>query len=380
MGGNTVYMPVLKAKAGELTALRHANQSLLTPLIEVPVPDGRKTLEDALKKVAADLRAAWDHEIHVDALPFIRAAGEVLPSGTHVLDFLNAELTKLGSTLIPVTGIGRATTFQAAVNRVATANGRGAALRLQGSDLDRPTTLLGYAQATAVDIGLTPSQIDVIVDVEALTMPTLPGRITAVTTVLTALTSDRWRSYFVVAGGYPGNPTGVAIGSATSLQRADWSFWLAGRSGFPVQTTYGDYGVDTPSFAASGGRAYSNIKYTTASQWLFIRGENVTAPRGFTIFNDNCRILVPRPEFSGATFSFGDGFFDAKAAAGATSGNPTQWRTAMYSHHIAIVLDQLTGLGAPHPVRRGPPATSPVAATKPTVKKSRAPSSRKSKS
>lgn len=378
--GNTVYMPVLKAKAGELAALRQAEQNLLTPLIEIPAPDGKKTLEDALKKVATDLRAAWDHEIHVDVLPFIRTAGEVLPSGTHILDFFNAELSKLGITMIPVTGIGRSTTFQTAVKRVAAANGRGAALRLQGTDLDHPTTVLGYAQAAAGAIGLTPPQIDMIVDVEALTTATLSGRITAVTAVLTSLSSRKWRSYFVVAGGYPGNPTGVVIGSVTSLPRADWNFWLTGRSGFPVQTTYGDYGVDTPTFTASGGRAYSNIKYTTLSHWLFIRGENVTTPGGYGIFNDNCRILVAHSEFKGAAFSAGDNFFNMKATTGATSGNATQWRMAMYSHHIAMVLDQLSIMGAPHPVRRGPPATSPVVSARPTAKKSRVPSSRKSKS
>lgn len=375
-----MYMPVLKAKGGELSALRSATQSALSPLIEIPPPTGTKSAEDALKKMATDLADAWRHEIHVDVAPFVRAVGEVLPSGSHVLDILHAELSRHGIMMIPVTSVGAATTFQAAVARVAAASGRGAALRLQGTDLDRPTTILAYATAAATAIGLASSDIDLIADVAVITTLNSAGRVTAVTNTLTALSGARWHGCFVISGGYPGNPTGVAIGSVSHLRRADWDFWVAGRGGFGMPSIYGDYGVDAPTFPATGGRAYSNLKYTTTAEWLFVRGENVTSPGGYAVFNSNCRIIKARPEYSGAAFSMGDTYIDSKCAMSASTGNATQWRAAMYSHHIAMVVDQLTGLGAPVPRRRGPPAPPMTPAAKPTAKKSRGLSARKSKS
>lgn len=356
-----MYMPVLKVKGGELSALKDSQADLLSPLLELVPP---KPTEDPVRVIqtrAREIARAWRHEIRVDVLQFVATVGEVLGNGVHVLEELEAALMSHDVPLIPVTGLGRTGTFQAAAARVAARRGRGAALRLHGTDLQRPGLAQAYALQAAVDLGLPESRVDIILDVQSITPATQASLATAVSNTLTALyaapagaVAPTWRENFVVAGGYPGNPSGVAPGSVTSLPRADWQMWSTHT--FPVPTVYGDYGVDSPAFPGTGGRAFSNIKYTTTNHWLFIRGINVTLPAGRNQFLLNCQILTARPEFRGAAFSTGDAFLANTCTAGATQGNPQGWRAAMYSHHIAFVLDQLRGLGAAAPTRHGPPA------------------------
>ncbi|MBZ9715555.1 beta family protein [Deinococcus multiflagellatus] len=356
-----MYMPVLKVKGGELSALKASQVELLSPLLELvppkPADDPAKVIQTRAKEIAR----AWRHEIRVDVLQFVAAVGEVLPSGVHVLDALDTALMSHGVPLIPVTGLGRTATFQTAAAGVAARRGRGAALRLQASDLQRPGLAQGYALQAATDLGLPATGIDLILDLQGVAPATMASLATAADHTLTALyatptgaAAPAWRACYVVAGGYPVNPSGVAPGSVTPLPRADWQLWSTHT--FPVATVYGDYGVDSPAFPGTGGRAFSNIKYTTDQDWLFIRGINVTMPGGRSQFLANCKILTARPEFKGAAFSKGDTFIANTCTAGATQGNPQQWRAAMYSHHIAFVLDQLRGHGAAAPVRHGPPA------------------------
>lgn len=377
-----MYMPVLKVKGGELNALKSSNVDLLEPLLEIVPP---KTSEDPvkiLKKRAKEIAGAWRHEIRIDVVEFVAAAGEILTdngASRHVLEILNTELTAHGIPLIPVTGIGRSSGFQTAAAAVAKANGRGAALRIHGNDLTQTRTLLGYAIQAATDLGLPTKNIDIVVDLNSVIPTTIAGKTKSAVDVLTALfitalpskgAPVTWRQAYVVAGGYSGNPAGVLPGSVTIIPRSDWQLWTG--TTFPVSTTYGDYGVDGPAFPASGGRAFSNIKYTSASEWLFIRGENVTQPNGRPTFHTNCVVLKKHAAYRGSSFSAGDAFFDSVCSAGKALGNPTNWRTAMYSHHIATVLDQLRGTGRSGPIRHGPPAPALTPVTKPKGRKGRA--------
>ena len=88
-------------------------------------------------------------------------------------------------------------------------------------------------------------------------------------------------------------------------------------------------------------RPSASVRYTANEYWLVLKGRNLR-DHGYEQFHDVCRELIEKLEYSGRSFSWGDGYIDDCANEIAGTGNLTTWRKVGTSHHLAFVLRQIS--------------------------------------
>jgi hypothetical protein len=358
MSDHLHYVPVLKARRGEFTALEALNseaRSRLTPLLEVPpipwdfeheVP--AKSLDDHLGPVAANIARFWGKEqtFYID---FSWIAEEESSGGTHPVTSVMNELRELGTEAIPVVGASSPGGYSAAVKDVVGEDQRGACLRLDRDDLRRLNALAGLLADASGAIDAPADEIDLILDFKDFDA----GQASAIEIAAAAALSSipdpgEWRSLTLVGGAFPLNLSGLA--SEAQIQRADWDVWrtLAISRGdeLPRRPAFGDYAVQHPEPDEIDPRLMkmsAAIRYATPAEWLILKKKNVQ-DHGWEQFHDLSAELIQRDEYRGADFSDGDQMIEACANRASGTGNATTWRKIATNHHIATVVDQLASL------------------------------------
>lgn len=93
----------------------------------------------------------------------------------------------------------------------------------------------------------------------------------------------------------------------------------------------------------------ASVKYTIDDGWLIIRGQGTRTPGtgGFSQFLAHAALLVSRPEYCGANFSWGDEMISDIAAGTQGSGNLETWVRIGVNHHIEFVVDRLASYAGP---------------------------------
>lgn len=376
MFDHTHYVPILKGKEGEYTALRDLDpriKAALTPLLEV-VPLAEDVSEDPavitgdatthLETFVTKVKRHWGGErpAFVDLLLVQEAAR--LPDGTHPMQHVFDRARSEGLVLIPVTGIGRDPDYQAAVHTTVQADQRGLCIRLDPEDFEDLTALPTTLAALLTELGFDLSQgglsaiapsVDLLLDFREITASQVGLLSIAIEAILNTIPHiTAWRTVTLAGCAFPQTLGALSPGSVTPLPRSEWAVWLglyAKRAQLSRLPTYGDYGINHPDLLVLATRVPSfsaNLRYTTATDFLVFKGHSVRKhPRRFKQFNDLCSLLIARAEFSGAGFSNGDKYVDACAAGTDGPGNATKWRYAGTSHHLTFVPHQIASLPWP---------------------------------
>jgi hypothetical protein len=355
----THYVPILQAKAGELSALASLASDVkaaMTPLLEVPpVPwdwendEPAKTLGEHLDPVAGNLRTSWgtEHPLLVDLL-FIED-DEI--DGQHPIDFVFERARSHGVLAIPVTGQRRSAAYQNAVRRIVASDGRGLCLRLESEDFqaDNPGQTIMELLGT---LGVQPADVTVLIDLGPIS-PDQSGTIALATkAMLSALPHmQQWRDLVLAGSSFPPNLSDFAADTVGSVAREEWSVWQAIRTAARATRvpTFGDYAIAHPDPTVSDVdprliQMSANIRYTTDASWLIFKGRGVRL-QGFAQFHALAREVTKHPAYSGPTFSWGDEFI-AQCAQGRSTGNATTWRKVGTSHHVTFAVRQLARLAA----------------------------------
>lgn len=358
MADHLHYIPVLKARRGEFTALEALDadvRSRLTPLLEVPpipwdfeneIP--AKSLDDHLGPVSANIGRYWgvDQAFYID---FSWISEEESSDRTHPVSSVMTELRELGAEPIPVVGASSPSGYSAAVKEVVGEDGRGACLRLDRDDLRRLSLLPSLLADISNAIGCPANEIDLILDFKDFDAGQASAIEIAAAAALSSIPDpDEWRSLTLVGGAFPLNLSGLASGA--QLQRADWDVWrtLAISRGdeHPRRPAFGDYAVQHPEPDEVDPRLMkmsAAIRYATPAEWLILKKKNVQ-DHGWEQFHDLSAELIQRDEYRGADFSDGDQMIEACANRSSGTGNATTWRKIATNHHIATVVDQLASL------------------------------------
>ncbi|MDP1798087.1 MAG: beta family protein, partial [Planctomycetaceae bacterium] len=337
------YVPVLKGKRGEFPAIQHiTNKAGVTPLIEhVPT--------QVADFVPSKMDSVWPHELPY-FIDMVFADDEDSPAeaaDTHPITVAFAAAASQHA--IPVTGPTRSPAYQEAVRKIVASQRRGYAVRLLVEDFEDDEAMAAWIDAILDFMEVSIGEVDLIVDLDSVA-----GQPAAVVSreCLTLLSMvprlSEWRTTTVVGAAFPAGLSPLARGWNT-LPRNDWLGWNGVISRPRTLTrlpTYGDYAISSPDLPPSGrATILAQLRYTTPDEFLVYKGSNVFAhPRKFHQFYDICALLVARPEFRGANFSFGDGLIAAKAANQGSSGSAETWRTIGVSHHVETVLDQIANL------------------------------------
>lgn len=335
MASPDYYVPILKSKAGELWALKHANSKTaarLRPLVEVhnvPKAKGafKKSLDAHLESVCKKLVSSWGttRELYLDSRWLEK------DWGYQAIDKLFEQARQAGLLVIPVVRPDIQALPASSVSKIVTNDCRGLMLRCKTSQLDGAV----LAQL-ATSLGCKVDETDLLVDYQSRPM--------VIETDLLSLTNLKdWRRLVAASGVFPPSLAASPQQQWMPIARSGWSSWkvAATSGGLSRIPAFSDYSVRAPGEPASGGNPPVVMRYTTDDKWfVYLHGrlQDGDASNMFGI----CADLISKSEYSGATFSEGDKEIDLRGAnTQAGPGGPGQWVQWAVSHHLELVVSQL---------------------------------------
>lgn len=347
------YVPILKGKAGEFSALGHvtpAVRSCIRPVMElVPDPDVRDVLETFCDRAMDAVPQGMVLTVDSGSLPTARVfEGDV--GGP--LARLSESLHLRGVAMCPVVRHTDERGVLAEAARATVEHQRGACLRVSVA-VDSPQWLPDHAQIRRLlkALRLEPEEVDLLIDAGPVDSEAARDRLAdCALDALKALARWRWRHECVAAGAFPVNLTGFPRGQATPVARRDAQLWrrvLHGYRGKPPD--FGDFGVTHPRMPVrSRGTPDPNMRYTTPDAWqVFVYPRVRSGNDDFFVLSAD---LVDSPHWpaTGARTSWGDARLKECAnRQRSKAGGGTQWRAWATSHHLAVVSSSLAAIGHP---------------------------------
>jgi hypothetical protein len=347
-----MYVPILKARMGEILALDHAGPHVVAatrPLLEVMQNASRRLYGSVLDFGDRLMTHAPKGMIFTVDCRYLRTASSQI--GDSPLSLVAWDTHDRGICMIPVFSLADGQD-PGEVRKAAALHRAGGCLRLGLRHLaqvcrdDRDDRIYQLLEPT----GLAPSEVDVVIDLgdvctdidreraARLCRPALPW-------------AHRlpWRSVTLAAGAFPSDISNFPVGTSTTVPRWDAVLWTAltsgeiGREG----TGYGDYTVSNPRLQ-TGWRPLPNLRYAGKRHWHVYRYPQ--SPSGsFSTFRDLCEAVISSGHWpqQGAGFSWGDQQIEEIAQGHGGSGNATLWRAFGTSHHLAVVVERLERIGEP---------------------------------
>lgn len=347
------YIPILKAKQSERLALEHLAPTLksrITPLVEIQAMSTDDT--GPFDRLTKQIKRAWDasQPLFIDCDPKFRwrkpkTAGAVLGQ---VLENARQD----GYCFIPVTGIGCGDPYQAAVKKAVELDGNGLCLRLDGEDWSDPDDLSSELAALLNYFDMSPASVDVVLDYEAFSPHQVGVMIAAATTTINNLPRlQEWRTLTLAGTAFPSLLNSFTPKIPCYTPRSEWTMWrkLLKNRGLMRKPAFGDYTIVHPEFPDAMNFALitieAKIKYATDDDWLIIRWHKTQGDR--TKFYDICDILVQQSDYYGEDYSWGDKRISLCCKRQASSGSPGTWVQVGVNHHMTLVANQVSSLGAP---------------------------------
>ena len=352
MFGPIHYVPMLKSKRGEFAALSYVApecRELMTPLIDLTPLSGKMTpLAYAREKIRL-MAECWGDVAFLDGLLVQPSA--MMPAGATVLSAISHGLAHRGVGVIPVCGLRRSVAYMNDVRDAVRLHGRGLCIRLEDEDFGSPTLQAQIEAVLAYVGGVTPADVDVILDFRAIQDSAARATALAAAGVIAGLPHlADWRTLTFAATAFPFDlsPFGRAPFTAR-VMRAEWAAWDR-LAGMPIARvpSFGDCGISHSDFREFDGPVTIPlaVRYTTAGYFL-VRKEGSARRLPATAPRDLARWLEAHPDFYGRGFSWGDGEIGRLADGTATNkGGAETWRKVGTSHHLRLVCELLSQMRA----------------------------------
>jgi hypothetical protein len=345
------YVPVLKVKRGEKTALQllpPPAKARITPLLEIVARKADKEIDEHLETTFKGLDVAVQgfRRCFIDTQEIASAGAAVATEA-----FQRAE--RLGIPFTPVTGISRTVDVAAALDHQT----RGIALRLTRKEFEAGNLAAGIRAFLARN-GLTPGNIDLIIDLGSVENMVPPG-VEAFAEAFLADIPDhsQWKTFTLSACAFPPGMGNVERNSSSLIDRSDWLAWRDGlharRASIPRLPTYSDGAIQHPKgvegFDPIRMQAPAAIRYTAGDSWLLIKGKSVRKEPTLQ-FRSMARKLVYgdlRSAFYGAEHCNGCAAIKNAADGVGKFSTLEAWRRFGTAHHITTVVQDLGGLTWP---------------------------------
>jgi hypothetical protein len=267
------YIPCLRFKRGEKTALQHlssAGKTNVLPLILIGSEQfkSKKATKTspaipAPVSVAQDIATFWGKgAFYLDASSIL---GE--PGKEHSLVAIARECRALGLSLIPATHLDAPPEYQKGLAEVVATDKRGCSLKV---DLQEMTSTPSWLSQWQVDLKDT----DLLADLsdQAGVALALGPSLTHAFQNLHA--GDKWRSVIVAGTSMPDNFSAYEAG-AHKIARSEKALWEQLNSeSLPYELSYGDYATVSTSAPPPGIRwGYPiSVRYTLLNEFLICRG------------------------------------------------------------------------------------------------------------
>jgi hypothetical protein len=328
------YVPILRFKQGERKALEKLSPKTKLGVMPLMVlAPAQYVGKKATKSEAAipspqhfvrQMSLAWggfSYYLDASTLP-ATAVG-------HPLTDIAAEARAVGHLLIPCTNLGVSQQYQAAVASTAAVDGRGAALRIDLSELAQSAS---WVPNWKLPTNLT----DLIIDLEEVNLAVDLG--TALDPAFSSLVSV-WRSVTLVGTNIPSNFQGAQAGLILR-NRAELDLWKRLNTiNLKYRLDFGDYatvGSAPPPQGIKWGYPIT-VKYTLGASFLICRGVRTTGANCLDMdvqLHGHAQKIVAYVGRAPLAHCWADGEIDAIANATKSPGGLTQWVGYSINRHI----------------------------------------------
>lgn len=385
------YVPILKWKAAEQTALKHVletDKEAIIPLAEIVLPgvvqyrknkDGekeRKTddeihseMVDKLKttkmfKIPDEFVKSWgESQIYVD-VTFIHNKEETNNLKVMVMSTLVRLSKKKGVQVIPVVNISDNPLIIAGVKKLAEEEVIDEiCLRVSVPNLKKSDELDNKIESLISTVGIPLEKIHLLIDLKYIGDPFINYK-ELFDGAQKIKNLGVFKNFIFASGSFPVDMTEFLFeDSPSKISRLDWLNWkkYSESEGIVRVPIFSDYSIRYPLHDDSLQffESTSTIKYTLEDDWIIVKGKK----RALDLYLAHAYLFVQLPEFEQATFGEKEGFsygdkcivekaehfkpyIIAKKEGRDIKGTGTAplWISYGMSHHTALVMRQLSSL------------------------------------
>lgn len=191
------------------------------------------------------------------------------------------------------------------------------------------------------------SNVILLLDMNYLTTDNiLMGQMSSIAFVNSVQRINEFEDFFFAATSFPINLSGCKTNSVTEIERIECKIhnYFNNVSSINRIPKFSDYGISNPEIEEMDPRLMTisaSVRYTGKSYWYIFKGASVkkyTTDQYYSL----CADIVASNMYSGENYSWGDKQIFDKANRIGGPGNPTIWRQIGTSHHITLVVDELS--------------------------------------
>lgn len=325
------YVPILKWKLGEQTALRELSNefsSLIIPLIEITPEFNVKKLDTAF--------SCWSNKLY-----YFDVLSECYENDPKIylkiLDQLNHDYA------IPVL---KHTDSLDLINYTTKLSNNGIAIRITTNYMDTlNTNMLNILQE------ISPTDIDIILDFKYIGNTLLSSLYSSFLNIISSIPNvSDYRNIIISSSSFPKDLAGIPRDNINHFNMLEWHFYTEYISRYANENNfniiYSDYCICNPSYTEflPYMKPSFNIRYTHIGEFLIIKG-NLISNGGLN--NENvsrvCNTLVSSNFFTGEQYSWGDNYiYNHRLINQPSYGNLTTWRAICTNHHITHIVKLLS--------------------------------------
>ncbi|MBW3762395.1 hypothetical protein GL264_16530 [Aeromonas jandaei] len=350
------YVPIMKAKKGELTAYRNLSaetKAHTVPLFEVAqVPKDNKRYSESAHPVQLYISDVADQIAEVVGKTSILvdisrwAPNATTENGEHILGAIIDELESKGVDVIPVIGYERwedpeYATLLSSISEIK----KSFCIRLESyafEDMIEENHFYDVLNDIIDSLDLDCSKCIVMLDFSDVTAQPIT-EIQEVSSRAISTLSKYDFLYVVLAGCsiYSVINDMVPKESSTGyVVRREWMAWkILKELPHHSHLVFGDYCITSPQQADGiiAPDANGKIRYTIKDKYYVIRGYSKRKLLKGAQMYALCKDLISSPHYRGTNFSWGDMKINS-CANEEFKGNPTDWIAIDTSHHITHVV------------------------------------------
>ena len=338
MNDDIVYVPMLKTKRGEFTAIEHLSDIVKTHIKPVFI----LTLEDAEKRaltLPSDIAKRWvKRPFYID---LNRSNPSLVISGQSLFNYV---LNALNNEQLDYTPIIDAHNSQSDIINHIVKFSTSACIRVNINSFNSQT--ISHITSIVNALNLKDRKIDILIDYQ-----------TDIKADKSAQAFDLSNYHNLIYNSFHMVVDKIILGGSSiprELPRGDYSphgikpriFWqgyfeFMKNNKLERLPVFADYSIVYPHEAEPLDfmNPNSKIRYSFDDQYLFVVGETIR-DEGHEQNHDLADKLINSGHFMGRGYSWGDDYIDDCAAKNVSCGNMETWIRVGHNHHITLATKQ----------------------------------------
>ncbi|GLG82597.1 beta family protein [Acinetobacter calcoaceticus] len=360
------YVPIMKAKKGELDAiesiraeqLQYQIQPLFHPLFDMPnvFKKDASRIADVTKRCER-IGILWNGNIALVDGYFWKPSEALLENGEHFLTYTYNKLFTLGVKVVPVIGYDRwfdqmSSLYNHTMKNLNYPDAPYFCIRLDGDamyDIDEPDFFKEQLDSILSDLKLSESNCAILLDFGDVSVNriTVEQMLSKSSDFLEILSEYDFKYIAISGASYPESVAEAIHDHDTdgSVLRKEMVVWQTLRKMFPnVRLKFGDHGARHPAPEKEIRNKHTNgkIVYTIDLNYFVVRGHPFSRDGNQAHRKQLAERLVNSIYYEGDDYSWGDKkILECANGVKKFIGNSTQWVAIDTSHHITYVLEEV---------------------------------------